>query len=107
MAALEGPQEIVAKNMEEYAERRDLLVEGLSALGWDVEKPKATFYLWIPVPDGSSSLEFAARILDEAGVVVTPGVGFGDHGEGSIRLALTKNKERLREALERLKKAKV
>jgi len=104
--ALTGPQDAVAENMKVWQQRRDVMVEGLSKLGWSVTAPKATFYLWIPVPNGEPSIEFARRVLDECGVVVTPGVGFGDHGEGYIRLALTQNEERLKEALERLSKLK-
>ena len=86
-----------------YQERRDILVSGLNALGWKVNKPKATFYLWIKTPGKVDSITFSARLLKEANIVVTPGVGFGRYGEGYIRMALTVNKERIKEALERLK----
>jgi len=104
--ALTGPQDAVKEGNRILQERRDLMVEGLRGLGWDVKKPKATFYLWIPVPTKESSIDFAARVLDETGVVVTPGVGFGSYGEGYVRVSLTQKTERLREALERLKKLK-
>src|SRR5690606_41938284 len=65
-----------------YQERRDVLVAGLRSLGYDVAAPKATFYVWLPVED---SMAFAARLLDEAAIVATPGVGFGEHGEGFVR----------------------
>ncbi len=100
IAALRGPQECVQDAVREYQRRRDVMVEGLRRLGFRVEKPKATFYLWVPVP-GGNSIAFAERLL-EAGVVVTPGVGFGEHGEGYVRLALTQPVERIREALERM-----
>ncbi len=100
IAALLGPQECVRENVRVYQERRDVLVRGLRRLGFDVEKPKATFYVWMPVPEGDS-MGFAQRLLD-AGVVVTPGVGFGEYGEGYVRFALTQPVERIEEALERM-----
>ena len=100
IAALLGPQECVRENVRVYQERRDVLVRGLRRLGFDVEKPKATFYLWMPVPEGDS-MGFAQRLL-EVGVVVTPGVGFGEYGEGYVRFALTQPVERIEEALERM-----
>ena len=84
--------------------RRDILVEGLKGLGFDVRPPKATFYLWLRVPEGHTSASFAEKLLLDAGVVVTPGVGFGEHGEGYIRMTFTLREERLREAVERLRK---
>ena len=84
------------------ASRRDILVEGLVNLGFSVERPKATFYLWIEVPQGYSSAKTASRLLTEAGIVVTPGNGFGAAGEGYIRIALTVGKERLKEVIERI-----
>jgi LL-diaminopimelate aminotransferase len=101
--ALTGPQGEVRKNNAILQERRDIMVEGLRDMGWDVKKPKATFYLWIRVPDKSSSINFCSKVLDKTGVVFTPGVGFGTHGEGYFRVALTQSKERLQEALNRLK----
>jgi len=102
IAALTGPQECVARARETYQERRDQIVQGLRKLGWPVEAPKATFFVWAPVPDGGSSTDWAARLLREAGVVVTPGVGFGPAGEGYYRIALTVGKARIAEALGRL-----
>ncbi|MCP4668514.1 MAG: aminotransferase class I/II-fold pyridoxal phosphate-dependent enzyme, partial [Deltaproteobacteria bacterium] len=83
--------------------RRDMMVKGLRDAGFEVEPPKATFYLWIQVPEGYSSTEMATRLLEDAGLVVTPGNGFGDPGEGYFRIALTQKRERLAEAVERLK----
>jgi len=102
IAALTGPQECVARARETYQERRDQIVQGLRKLGWPVEAPKATFFVWAPVPDRGSSTDWAARLLREAGVVVTPGVGFGPAGEGYYRIALTVGKARIAEALGRL-----
>ncbi|HOV68147.1 MAG TPA: aminotransferase class I/II-fold pyridoxal phosphate-dependent enzyme, partial [Methanoregulaceae archaeon] len=99
IAALSGPQDCVAAACRVYQERRDVLVDGLRSLGYRVAAPKATFYVWLPVED---SMAFAARLLDEAAIVATPGVGFGPHGEGYVRFALTRPVERICEALERM-----
>ncbi len=87
-----------------YARRRDIAVEGLRAIGLKVEPCKGTFYLWVPVPEGHTSASFATLLLEEAGVVVTPGGAYGEHGEGYIRVALCLPEERLKEAMERIKK---
>ncbi len=100
IAALRGSDDVIEDNCRIYRERRDVLVEGLQNAGFDVEKPLATFYVWCHV--GGSSIEFAKRLLDEAGIVATPGVGFGKHGEGYIRFALTRDINVLREAVRRL-----
>jgi len=99
--ALTGPQDTVNTLRKLYVERRDALVDGLRNIGWSVEKPKATFYVWAPVPDGSPSLEFSLKLLD-AGIVVTPGIGFGEYGEGYIRFALTVPVSTIKEAVRRL-----
>jgi LL-diaminopimelate aminotransferase len=93
------PPDFLKKNNRIYAERRDVLSDRLCKLGFMCEKPKATFYVWLKC--GSSSIEFAAKLLD-AGVVVTPGVGFGAHGENYVRFSLTQPKERIIEASKRL-----
>jgi len=95
------PPEYVKKVNREYAERRDVLVDGLNSLGFKCEKPLATFYVWVKC--GGDSMKFASKLLD-AGVVVTPGVGFGKYGEGYIRFSITQPKERIAEAVERLSK---
>jgi LL-diaminopimelate aminotransferase len=100
--ALRGDQSCVASMTEVYAARRDLMVEGLGQAGFDVEPCRATFYLWVRVPDGWSSTAITARFL-ESGVVVTPGNGFGEPGEGYFRIALTQTRERLQEAVERIR----
>jgi LL-diaminopimelate aminotransferase len=102
--ALNGPQDEYKKNLRTWESRRNLMVAGLSKLGWKVEKPKATFYLWAPVPTKEKSIDFARRVLDECGVVLTPGVGFGEYGEGYVRMALSQTEKRLKEALDRLGK---
>ncbi len=107
VAALNGPQDFREELLETYRRRRDTLVDGLAALGWKVERPRATFYVWSPVPDGSPSAAFAKRLLEEAGVVATPGVGLGPSGEGSIRMALTRPEAEIRQALERLARLRI
>lgn len=100
--ALERDGEEVEAWRQELKRRRDLMVQGLRELGYRVHPPQATFYLWFRVPEGYTSASFAEKLL-EAGVVVTPGAGFGQHGEGYVRMALTVPEDRLREALERLR----
>ena len=100
IVALRGDDSVIEKNNKIYGERRDVLVDGLKNLGFDVEKPKATFYVWLKV--GGSSIEFARRLLDEAGILVTPGVGFGKSGEGYVRFALTRDVSVIEEALSRM-----
>jgi LL-diaminopimelate aminotransferase len=102
IAALNGPQECVEAMRGVYRERRDALVDGLSALGFAVDKPKATFYVWIGVPQGQTSASFASALLSEVGIVMTPGTGFGRSGEGYIRAALTVDVARIKEAVERI-----
>ncbi len=88
-----------------YQKRRDIMVEGLNQLGWKMKKPMATMYLWVPVPSGFNATSFTHHLLHETGVVVSPGVGFGELGEGYFRISLVDTEERLIEALSRLKKA--
>ncbi len=104
VAALDGPQDYLKSMCQLYQERRDILCAGLNALGWKAIKPKATFYVWIKIPPKENSIDFAGRLLKDADIVATPGVGFGKYGEGYIRMALTVPKDRIKEALERLKK---
>ena len=104
VAALTGPQDVAEQYRRTYQERRDVAVAGLRNLGWEVDVPKAAFFVWAPVPHRKDSREFATRLLEEAGVVVTPGVGFGPSGEGFYRIALTLGAERIAEAMERLQK---
>ncbi len=90
-----------------YTARRNLLLKGLRAAGLEVESPKATFYVWVKVPNGYSSAEFATLLMEQLGIVGTPGIGFGGAGEGYIRFALTVGEDRIREAEDRLKELKV
>ena len=100
--ALTGPQNCIEEHNSIYLKRRDTLVDGLNSLGWKVKKPKATFYVWAPIPEGHTSASMAKTLLEKAGIVATPGNGLGKHGEGYIRFALTRSKERIQEAVERI-----
>jgi LL-diaminopimelate aminotransferase len=102
IAALTGPQDCVDAMRAVYRARRDVLVDGLSAMGFTVDRPKASFYVWIRVPDGHTSASFAAAMLSELGVIVTPGTGFGRHGEGYVRAALSVEASRIAEAVRRI-----
>ncbi|MEF3169248.1 MAG: LL-diaminopimelate aminotransferase [Deltaproteobacteria bacterium] len=103
VAALESDQSAIREMRAIYTRRRDVLVKGLRALGIDAPSPKATFYVWTPVPNGHTSTSFSALLLEKAGIVCTPGNGFGDPGEGYVRMALTVSEERLEEALSRMR----
>jgi alanine-synthesizing transaminase len=106
IAALEGPQDCVAEIVENYKCRRDVLVPGLNKLGWPVELPKATMFAWARIPEqyrSLGSIEFSKKLLAEAKVAVSPGVGFGEHGDGHVRFSLIENEERTRQALRGIK----
>ncbi|MCX9014700.1 MAG: LL-diaminopimelate aminotransferase [Candidatus Methanoperedens sp.] len=102
IAALSGPQDCVRDMNRIYTKRRDALLVGLEELGLDVRPPKATFYVWAGIE--GNSMEFSKRLLEKAGIVATPGVGFGESGEGYIRFSLTKTVDRINEAVERMRK---
>jgi LL-diaminopimelate aminotransferase len=102
IAALGAADAISAKNSRVYQRRRDVLVEGLRKIGLDVESPKATFYVWPRVPEGYTSAGFVTDLIEKAGIVCTPGSGFGAEGEGYVRFALTADSERLSEAVARM-----
>ena len=104
ITAMLGDQTLLNDIRNTYQERRDLLVAGLKEVGFEVAVPKATFYLWIKVPEGFTSSDCTAHLLTNAGIVTTPGNGFGASGEGFIRMALTIGKERIAEVVDRLKK---
>ena len=103
IAALTGSDKCIEENCKIYQERRDVLVKGLKEIGLNVEKPKATFYVWCEVPEGYTSIEFTKKLLNDAGILVTPGVGFGEYGEGFVRFALTRDVKVIEEAIERIK----
>ena len=105
--ALNLGDKIVEPSRKIYQERRDILVDGLRAVGLECDKPRATFYVWVSVPKGLSSAEFTATLLDEAGVVTTPGNGFGAAGEGYVRFTVCVDKTRLKEVAERIRQVKL
>ena len=105
--ALRLGDQIVEPSRKIYQERRDVLVDGLRAVGLECEKPRATFYVWVNCPKGLSSAAFTTKLLEEAGVVTTPGNGFGEAGEGYVRFTVCVDKERLREVSERIRRVKL
>ena len=105
ITALTGPQEHIPQLIEMYTARRNAVVDGFNELGWNIKFPKATFYVWIPAPVNISSIDFANQILEKTGIIVTPGVGYGQYGEGYVRVALTVDVPRIKEAINRLKQA--
>ncbi|HEX9860823.1 MAG TPA: aminotransferase class I/II-fold pyridoxal phosphate-dependent enzyme [Nitrospirota bacterium] len=105
--ALNGPQDCVGEIVETYRVRRDCLVDGLAKIGWEIPKPQATMFVWARLPEKfkhMTSLDFSAMLIDKAKVAVSPGIGFGDAGEGRVRFALVENEHRTRQALKGLKK---
>jgi alanine-synthesizing transaminase len=106
-AALNGPQDIVDANRTLYQKRRDVLVESFGRAGWDVPSPKASMFAWAPLPPAlkdMGSLEFSKQLLTHAEVAVAPGVGYGEEGEGYVRIALVENEQRLRQAARNIKR---
>ncbi len=106
IVALEGPQECVEDIRLNYQRRRDVMVKGLHDIGWRVENPKASMYVWARIPDAYAamgSIEFTKRLLGEAKIAVAPGIGFGDYGDDHVRIALIENENRLRQALRGVK----
>lgn len=103
IAALEGPPEELDRLRAVYQRRRDLVVDTLNGLGWSLERPRGSCYVWVPVPEGHTSSSFADHLLDRAGVFVAPGSGYGARGEGFVRFSLTVADDRLEEALGRLR----
>ncbi len=102
ITALEGPQDCVTEIAEMYRRRRDALCDGLNSVGWDVKKPKATMFVWAPIPEQyrhMGSLEFSKKLLTEAKVAVSPGIGFGEYGDGYVRFSLIENEHRTRQAI--------
>ena len=106
-AALNGPQEIVESNRQLYHKRRDVLVESFARSGWDIPPPRASMFAWAPLPPAVAhlgSLEFSKQLLTHAGVAVAPGVGYGEDGEGFVRIALVENEQRIRQAARNVRK---
>ena len=105
--ALMGPQECVAELNDLYESRRNILIDGLRKIGWQVTAPKGSFFAWLKVPEGYTSVEFADLLLEKAHIAVAPGVGFGDHGEGFVRVGLLTSEERLQEAVSRIESLEI
>ncbi|WJI27614.1 aspartate aminotransferase [Thermosynechococcus sp. B3] len=105
--ALSLPDSYIASVCDRYRQRRDFLIQGLNELGWQLTPTQATMYLWVPVPVGMSSTDFALKLLQETGVVVTPGNAFGEGGEGYVRISLIADRDRLGEALKRMAQANI
>jgi alanine-synthesizing transaminase len=106
-AALNGPQDIVAENRERYHKRRDVMVEAFGRAGWDIPPPPASMFAWAPLPPALAtmgSLEFSKQLLTQADVAVAPGVGYGEEGEGYVRIAMVENEQRLRQAARNIKR---
>jgi LL-diaminopimelate aminotransferase len=104
IAALKVEKSYLDNARATYQKRRDIMVEGLNSLGWNIKKPMAAMYIWIPVPEGFSASSFTNHLIHKTGVVVSPGIGFGELGEGYVRISLVDTDERLREAISRMKK---
>jgi len=106
-AALNGPQECIEEMRHIYKRRRDCLVDSLSRAGWNIPSPPGTMFAWAPLPPAMEqigSLEFSKLLLEKAGVAVSPGLGFGEYGEGFVRIALVENEHRIRQAARAIKK---
>jgi len=103
---LNGPQDCIAEIRERYRARRDVLVDGLRQAGWPIPEPEATMFAWAPIPptfQAIGSLAFSKLLLERANVAVSPGIGFGEYGEGFVRIALVENRQRLRQATRNIK----
>ncbi len=108
IAALTGPQDCVAQTVETYQRRRDLLIDGFKEIGWDMDKPPATMFVWAKIPPAyTSSVEFTFDLLEKTGVIVVPGSSFGEMGEGFVRMALVQPEDKIRKAVELVKESGV
>ena len=109
-AALNGPQDCIAEARNTYQERRDVLIEGLAAAGWTLPTPSASMFAWAPIPEAFGelgSLAFSKLLLTQANVAVSPGIGFGEHGDAHVRIALVENKHRIRQAIRNIRQVMV
>ena len=107
VAAINGPQDIVEANRELYRKRRDVLVESFGRAGWEIPPSRASMFCWAPLPPALAhlgSLEFSKQLLSEAGVAVAAGVGYGEEGEGFVRIAMVENEQRIRQAARNVRK---
>jgi len=107
IAALDGPQDCVAEVRATYKRRRDVLIDGLHAAGWNVPSPEASMFAWAPIPERYQhlgSLDFSYLLLERANVAVSAGIGFGEYGDGHVRIALVENTDRIRQATRSIKR---
>jgi alanine-synthesizing transaminase len=107
IAALDGPDTTIAETVGIYQRRRDAFVDGLAKIGWNVPRPKATMYLWCPIPEkyrAMGSMEFSMKLLKEAEIVVSPGIAFGEYGDDYIRISLVENEHRIGQAIRNIKR---
>ena len=107
VAALNGPQDCIKEMRDTYAKRRDALVESFGRAGWDIPPPAASMFAWAPLPEKFrhvGSMEFATLMVEKSGVVVSPGVAFGEHGEGYVRIAMVENEQRIRQAARNIRR---
>lgn len=107
IAALDSPPSVTKAIAEVYQSRRDVLVDGLNSIGWDIKKPKASMFVWAPIPDKfkqMGSIKFSKLLIDEAEVVTSPGAAFGEYGEGYLRIAMVENEHRIKQAIRNIKK---
>jgi alanine-synthesizing transaminase len=106
-AALNGPQECIEEMRQTYKRRRDAMVESFERAGWPIPAPKASMFAWAPLPKGfesMGSIEFSKLLVEKAEVAVSPGIGFGEHGEGYVRIALVENEQRIRQAARNIRR---
>jgi alanine-synthesizing transaminase len=106
-AALNGPQDCIDEMRETYKRRRDALVDSFGRAGWDIPAPRASMFAWVPIPEqfrALGSLEFSKLLIEKADVAVAPGIGFGEHGDGYVRIALVENEQRIRQAARNVRK---
>jgi alanine-synthesizing transaminase len=106
-AALNGPDDCIREMRETYKRRRDVLVESFGRAGWEVPPPRASMFAWAPIPEPFQTLgsvEFSTLLVEKAEVAVSPGIGFGEHGEGYVRIALVENEQRIRQAARNIRR---
>jgi alanine-synthesizing transaminase len=106
-AAINGSQDCVAEMRATYRRRRDALVESFGRAGWEIPPPRASMFAWVPIPEkfrGLGSLEFSKLLIEKADVAVAPGIGFGEHGDDFVRIALVENEQRIRQAARNLRR---
>ncbi len=107
IAALDSPKSVTEEIAQVYRKRRDVLVDGLNSIGWNVKKPRASMFVWAPIPEkykDMGSIQFSKMLIDKAEVVTSPGAAFGQYGEGYLRISMVENEQRIKQALRNIKK---